>query len=283
MNRPPTDRSLFWNMVVACFTAVLACLGARAAVSVSAVELRAQQDYMIVRVRAPEDESGLHRAAAVLVGARLRAEVEVMSPARAAALLSGGGGDVDPAALAPLRLIEVRLPAELSATPVLARELTGLMEDAGVAADIVLPRQDAPAGGVDRMSRAALWTAGFLSLGMALIIALSARAIASRRSDFIAVLADLGEPRGAAVQRLTDEAGAAAFVAGALGAGFAAVAAAVAARFALATPDLAAIFAHVRPVDGAIALAAPFLASLAAGTGAWLSAGARYSRAARLR
>jgi len=284
MTPPPSDRSLFWNMVVACFTAVLACLAARAAITLSHAEGRAREDYLIVRVLGPEGESGLHRAAAALVNAGLRAQVEVITPARAAALLDDGSGrQIDAQALAALRLIEMRLPEDMTANAALAGELRAVLADAGVTADVIIPRQDQTGAVLGRMQRAALWGAAFLALGMALIIGLSARAIASRRGDLIAVLADLGAPRGAALLRLTDEAGATAFFAGLTGVAFAAFAAMMGARFALGTADVAAILARVTAQDIAIAAATPFVAALAAGTGAWLSAGALYGWAARVR
>ncbi len=282
MSRPGRDRALFWTMAVACFTAVLASLGARALDRMAAETLDASDRYMIVRL-AETNEADAMSAALRALGAEAQIErVEILSPARAATLL-GVDAD-DPAAveaLAALNLIEITKTAE---SAIEAADIDAMMREAGVAAETIAPPADsAGAAQAERMRRAALWAALSLSGVMALIVALAARALAGRRRERMVVMADLGATRRDACLPLADEAGAAGFLAGVLGA-LAAASAALAFVLALAPePGGAAIASMLRPADYATLLAAPFVAALAAGTGARIGAETLYARAARLR
>ncbi len=284
MTRPSLDRTLFWTMVVACFTAALACLGARSIDRAAGDVLRDRAGYIIVRVVAPDGPEGLHRAAAALIGSSDVAEAEVISTQRAADLLElWSGAPVNGAELPPLRLIEVTMKPDVPAGAQTERAIVSLLGDAGVLAEAIGPPGDVGrAQEAGRLRQAAFWGAIGLSGVMALIVGLAARALAGRRRDLVTVLTDLGATPAIACLRVADEAGGLGFLAGSLGA---LAAAAMAAVFAsMVYPDLAgrALLSMVRPADIAPLIAAPVIAALAAALGAQLAAQALYARAARL-
>lgn len=284
MIRPSRDRSMLWTMIVACFTAALACAGARAVDRAAAGVLRDREGYLIVRVMAPEGEDGLHRAAAVLIGAPEVAEAQVMTQSRAAQLLEDwSGSTVRSAELPPLRLIEVTLSPDAPASGRTQRSLVQQLADAGVLAEAIGPPDDnGRANEAMRLRQASLWAAIGISIVMALIVALAARAVATRRRDLLTVMADLGAERGEAVLGVSDEGGAIGFVAGAAGALAAAIAAI--AFVHMAYPDHAprALLRLLAPADVAPLIAAPIVAAMAAALGARLAADAHFMRAARL-
>lgn len=284
MTRPGLDRTLFWTMVVACFTAALACLGARSLDRAAADVLRDRTGYIIVRVIAPDGPDGLHRAAAALIGSSDVAEAEVMSTQRAADLLElWSGAAVNSADLPPLRLIEVTMQPDIPAGAQTERAIVALLGEAGVLAEAIGPPDDGGrAAEAGRLRQAALWAALGLSAVMALIVALAARALAARRRDLVTVLADLGATSGEASLRVTDEAGGNGFLAGVLGA--LAAGAAAAAFASMVYPDLdgRSLLAFLRPADVAPLLAAPVIAALAAGLGARLAAQSMFARAERV-
>lgn len=285
MNRAGLERALFWTMAVAVFAAALACLAARAVDRSALATQSARQGYLIVRVESPEGPEGLNQAARVLSEDPRIASVEIMSTARASRLLeTWGAGDIDGADLPPLRLIEATVAPDIVANTALERDLNTLLAGAGIeAAAIAPPEDDTQAAQATRMRRAALFGALALCAVMSLIVMLAARALASRRSEDIHVLADLGATRTDACLPIADAAGGAGFAAGALGA----IAAGAAGLALLLTimPDLGGmpIERLLHPADIAPLLAAPFLTALAAGIGARFGADALYSRAVRLR
>lgn len=280
MNRPGAERTLFWAMAIACFTAALACLAARAVDRAAIDVLRDRSGYLIVRVLAPEGDDGLNRAATALIGDPGIAAAEVMSPERAANLIEAWTGGAPPTGeLPPLRLIEVTLAPDAPADASAARDLVRTLSDAGVTAEAIGPPDDPRADQAARLRQAALWGAGGLTGVMALIVALAARAFAGRRRDFVTVMADLGAERGDVSLRLSDEAGGVGFLAGLIGAG--AAGAAGAALLSVVEPN-GAWLAGLAPADVAPLIAAPLLAALAAGAGAHFAANALFARAARL-
>lgn len=276
-------RGLFWAMVAACFTAVLACLAARAVDRFTTDSLRGRDAYLIVRITAPEGPEGLNRAAEALRADRAVETADPMSTARAARLLElWSGGSVQGDDLPPLRLIEVMLTPEAPRGDAAERNLVAVLSRAGVSAEAIGPPDDGAATRARLVRRAAFLAALTTTAAMALIIALAARAMAARRGDLVTVLADLGARRGRVALQLADDAGAAGFFAGIAGALVAGLAAALAA--AIAFPEIGATLGrfHLTALDLAPLIAAPFAAALIAGAGARWAAGALYARAARL-
>lgn len=281
--RQSAEYTLFWTMVVACFTAALACLGARALDRSASGVLRDRQGYMIVRVIAPEGQAGMHSAAAALIGLSSVAEAEVMSSERAAELLqTWSGAPLAAADLPPLRLIEVTLQPDTPAGARVEREIVGALADAGVTAEAIgPPSEDGRAADAVRLRDTAFKAALALSVVMALIVMMAARTLAARKRDLVTVLADLGAPRSMAGLKLADEAGATGFLAGAVGALAAGGAGAVFAGMAFPELRQGDLIAAIAPADIAPLVAAPFIAALAAGIGARFSSEMLYARAAR--
>ncbi|MET0181302.1 MAG: hypothetical protein ABW199_00290 [Caulobacterales bacterium] len=270
-------------MVVACFTAALACLGARAVDRATSGVLRDREGYMIVRVIAPEGEDGMNRAATALIGMTDIAQAQVMSAGRAAELLrTWAGAAVNQDDLPPLRLIEVTLADDAPASARSEREIVAGLADVGVTAEAIgPPADDGRVADAARLRSTSYLGAGALSAVMALIVLMAARSLAMRRRDLVTVLADLGAPRSDAGLKLSDEAGAAAFLAGAIGAAAAGAAGFFFAGFAFPDVPQSSVLTSLTAGDIAPLIAAPFAAAFAAGLGARLASEALYARASR--
>lgn len=281
--RRPGDRAVFWTFAVAAFAAAAAGLAARGIDRMTEDYEAQRQNYAIARVLAPEGPEGVAAAQTALIGAPHVASAAPMNAARAAALLEEwGGAPIAEIDMPPLRLIEIELtPAPANAD--VAGDLVAALERGGIAAEVVLAPASAGAGGfASRIKLGAFWAAAAFALVMALIVALSARGLAARRSDLVQVLADLGATRGQAAGRVADEAALSGWWAGVTGAALAALAAA-GLLYALtpgATVD--SLAAMIVPIDAAPLLAAPMFAAVAAAMGARAGAESLYAQAARL-
>lgn len=275
---------LFSAMVVACFTAALACLAARG-VDRNTAQLEAERTgYLIVRVLTPDGDAALSTAASTLIADPRIDHAQVMDAARAQALLQAWvGPSVSARDLPPLRLIEVSLEPEAPAPAALQDDLARELQAAGVTAQVIGPPENGELDQARRIRDAAVVGALALSIVMALIVALAARTIAQRRKDYLEVMADLGGSPHDAGEHVSDEAGASGFAAGLLGATAAGMAGFSFLAAATGETTLQGLRALLEPADAVALFATPFVAALAAAIGGRWAAGAIYSHAARLR
>lgn len=264
-------------------TVLLAAAALGAALTANAVALSARADAMhaagslMVRVIAPATTTAVTDAAAILRDIPGISGARPMDGARAADLLGAwGGAPVDPAALPALRLVEARRTAGTAPDAAIAAALAS----SGIRAEIYGAPPDSGDGA--RAARIAI-SAGALAAGiLALALLLTFDAAAGAMAPSLAVLADLGLPRGAALSLVGRNA--ALF---ALGAG---ILASLACAF-VAPGVLRAMGEHlsvhdmlsrISPAEIALPLLAPLTAAAAAAIGARMGAARAYDRADRL-
>lgn len=269
------ERALFLTLVFAAFAATLAALGARA-VDRIAVAYEIQRDsYAIVRVLAPEGPAAMFAAESALSRSPHVARAAPMSAERAAALL----GDVDPATLPELRLIEIDLVPGTAAADIEA-SLTATLAQSGVSAEVV--RAPAAGGASGWVRTAAMWGAAAFALVMAAIISLASRSFAARRRELVTVMADCGATRAQTAGRIADEAAVLGLYAGAIGGGLAGLIALVLLLALIPGAGFDTLARVILPIDIAPIVAAPLLAAVAAGAGARAAASFFHAQAARL-
>jgi cell division transport system permease protein len=278
------ERALFWTLAFAAFAAAAAGLAARAVDRVAADYEAQRSNYAIVRVIAPEGAAGIAAAEVALAQAPLVSSAAPMTAGRAAALLSQwGGGEVAPADMPPLRLIEVELASASSPGVDVGGDIVAALAQGGVTAEVIEAPNDASGGGLAaRVRAAAFWGAVAFAAMMAVIISLAARSLAARRREMVTVMCDLGATRSQAAGRVADEAAALGLYAGLVGGVLAGAAAIIVLWLAIPGLSLDALPGMILPVDFAPIVAAPLGAAIAAGFGARAAAGYFHGQAARL-
>ncbi|MGE3143220.1 MAG: hypothetical protein AB7L65_07845 [Hyphomonadaceae bacterium] len=276
-------RTIFWTIVAACFAAAAAGLLARAATHMADRWAHETTGAAVVRILATDEPDALSNAEDAIREAPGIAKAAIVTAERAAALLQEWGGDrVAASDLPPLRLIEVEFA--LDAPPNAAEALEARLLRQGIRAEVVAPGAGSnEATESAQVLRLAAWGgAGFLALMMAMIIALSARALAHRRGDLITAMADLGATPARAAREVGDEAAGLGFRAGFIGALAAAAAAAVIIYLTDPAADIEDIARMARPLDLAPLALTPLAAALLASFGARAAAASLHARAARL-
>ncbi|MES1199468.1 MAG: hypothetical protein ABUS48_05745 [Pseudomonadota bacterium] len=286
MERPfaDADRSLFWTFVIAAFAAAAVALAGRAVDHAASRYETARDSYAIVRVIAPDDEDAMTAAQAALRTAPHVVRATPMSAERAAALLQqyGGGQPIDAANMPPLRLFEVELAPTGPNTDV-SGDIVAALAHGGVTAEVIRAPANASGGTVAaRAQAAALWGSAAFAIVMALIISLSARGLAARRRELVAVLSDMGATRGEAAGRVANEAAAKGFVAGALGAAIAALIGVGLVLLLMPGVSIASLRQLIGLWDVLPLAATPFAAAAAAAMGARAGAESFYAQASRL-
>jgi len=278
------ERALFWTLAFAAFAAAAAGLAARAVDRVAAQYEVQRSNYAIVRVIAPEGAAGIAAAEVALAQAPLVTSAAPMTAGRAAALLAQwGGGDVAPADMPPLRLIEVELAQSEEPGADVGGDIVAALAQGGVTAEVIEAPNDAAGGGLSaRVRAAAFWGAVAFALMMLVIISLAARSLAARRREMVTVMCDLGATRSQAAGRVADEAAVLGLYAGLAGGALAGVAALIVLWLAIPALSLDALRTMILPIDFAPIVAAPLGAAIAAGFGARAAAGYFHEQAARL-
>lgn len=276
------ERALFWMLVFGAFAAASAGLAARAVDRAGGAYEDQRQRYVMVRVIAPDSPAGLATAEAALDASPMVAAAARLSPARAADILRiWGQAPMRPEEMPPLRLIEVELAP--GAADIDAGELEALLAGAGVTAEAIAAPTGASGGGLaQRISAAATWGAVAFGLVMALIVSLSARAIAARRREFVVAMTDLGATPNQAAGRIAEEAALVGLYAGLMGALLAALVV-TGLLFALIPGlTLTDMIGLILPLDIVPLAATPLGAAIAAWAGARAAAGLFYAQAARI-
>ncbi len=277
------ERALFWTLAFAAFAAAAVGLVARTVDHVASGYERARSGYAVVRVLAPEGPSGIDAAVAALNHAPHVTSAEPMTAGRAAELLAQwGGSPVSAADIPALRLIEIDLaPAAPHAD--ISGDIVAALAQGGVTAQVIeAPDRGSGGGWAGRVRLVALWGAVAFAIIMAIIISLGARSLAARRRELVTVMTDLGATRGQAAGRIADEAAILGLYAGLIGGALAAIIALVLLVVAIPGVSVETLRQMILPVDFAPIIAAPFIAALAAGTGARAAAGYFHGQAARL-
>ncbi|HWA01033.1 MAG TPA: hypothetical protein VG841_12040 [Caulobacterales bacterium] len=285
MARPfaDADRSLFWTLAIVAFAAAAVALACRAVDRAAAHYEAERAGYAVVRVIAPEGPDAIALAVAALADAPHVTRAAPMSSRRAAQLLQQWGGrPIDPATLPALRLIELELEPSPAQADV-GGDITAALARAGVTADVVRAPETAGGGTMAARARAAaLWGGAAFAIVMALIVSLAARGLATRRRELVAVLADMGATRGQAASRVANEAAAKGFLAGAVGAVFAAALGAGLILLLYPGATVASLRQLIGVWDVAPLALTPFAAAAAAAMGARAGAESFYAQAARL-
>jgi len=264
MAAPPAGRSVA--------TALLTLLALAAALLGESVGARAQATAsaigraLTVQVLAPQDSAGVARASEALRRTRGVVRAAPMDAVRAAQLLQGRGGGVDPADLPPLHLIEVLRAPEASDAAIAAA-----LRNAGVRAELHggEAREPAQTASIARLG------GGAAALLLLLAIAL-AHAGAGREAG---VAADLGMERGEALAAHGRSGAEAGFAAGGVAAVLIVLAAA---SLAFVVGEPAAMPASLSASAVALVLLAPLAAMGAAALGARAGAARAYDAADRL-
>lgn len=232
--------------------------------------------YAIVRIIDPDGPDGVARAQTALTRAPHVVSATPMS-ARSAAehLRMETSGEIP---VPPLIEIVVR-PTSPDAD--VAGDIKAALSQAGVTAEVTTA-PETPGDIAGWVRRAAFWGAIGFAVVMALVIALAARALASRRRAEVTVMTDLGATKAQAAGRIADEAAMLGLNAGLAGAALAAAAGVV--MLMLAVPQLSAenLPAIIRLPDLAPLAIVPIGAAIAAGAGARTAAAEFHDRAARL-
>lgn len=276
------ERALFLTLAVAAFAAACAGLIARAVDRMAAGYEEARSAYAIVRVIAPEGPAGLAAAEIALAQAPHVTSAAPMTAGRAAQLLNQWGGDVDPASMPPLRLIEIEL-APLNPNADVSGDIVAALAQGGVTAEVIEAPDNASGGGLaTRIRGAAFWGAMAFALVMAIIGSLTARGLAARRREIVTVMADLGATRSQTAGRIADEAAVIGLSAGSLGGILAGVVGLIVMLVVIPGATLNTLPAMILPVDLTPIVAAPLGAAIAAGAGARAAAGYFHGQAARL-
>lgn len=284
MNPLGNARAVFWAMAAACFAAAAAGLLARAANFMADQWAHESTGVAIVRIDGPLGEADiLGRAQEAIRESPLVERANIVTAERAAALMEDWqGGEVRPADLPPLQLVEVDfvVGAPRDAPDRLERHLT----ERGLAAAVIAPRGNemAAARNARLIRYAAIGGAAFLGLMMVLVVAFAARALALRRADFITALADIGATRARVGQEVGEEAARVGLWAGLLGAALAAVSGFSTLYFLQPSKTALDIVLGAHPFDYFPILLTPPAAALFASLGARAGASALHARAARL-
>lgn len=277
------ERALYLTLFFAAFAAAGAGFGARAIDRLAANYETDRSAYAVVRVIAPEGPEGVAAAQTALAHAPHVMSAAPMTAERAAELLaSWGGAPIAAADMPDLRLIEIEFaPAEPGVDR--AGNVNARLAELGVTAEIVRAPPSATSARMAGLVRnVALWGAFGFGGVMALLASLSARGLAARRRDYIAVLADLGATRSQTAGRIADEAALVGLYAGVAGTALAAVLAAIVLMVLLPQTTIDTLPDYVRAIDLAPLLATPIGAALATGFGARAAAGDFHATAARL-
>jgi cell division protein FtsX len=270
-------------MAAACFAAAAAGLLARAANFMADRWAHETTGVAVVRILATDAPDALLTAEQAIAAAPHVASAQIVTAERAASMMEDWqSGEVRPSDLPPLQLVEVDF--SLTAPRDAPERLKQHLLQQGLAVDVVSPQssQTVAARSARSMRIAALIGAAFLSVLMAVVIALSARALALRHADLITALADAGATSSRAGQELGEMAmrtGLWAGVVGAAGAGLVAFAA-----IYLSSPSSSplGILTGTHPLDWAPLLLTPPLAALCANLGARAGAAALHARASRI-
>lgn len=255
-------------------TALLALLALAAALTGETVSARARatatqiERALTVQVLAPHDSAGVARASEALRRTRGVMRAAPMDAARAAQLLQGRGGGVDPADVPPLHLIEVLRAPEASDAVIAAA-----LRSAGVRAELHSGETQGPARTAIFAEYGGAGAAALLLLAIALL-----HAGAGREAG---VAADLGAPRGAVLAAHGRSGAVAGFAAG--GVATAVLVAVAAALPVLAGDPLPSDMLSARSAaEIALVLLAPLAAMGAATLGARAGAARAYDSADRL-
>ena len=271
-----SDAGLFLATLLLAIVALCATLAGEVFAAHANAGAERARGALTVRVLSPATPLGVAAATRVLRRTPGVLSVQPMDGARAAHLLAQwGGATVDPAALPPLHLIEVRRK------PTADGRIESDLRGAGLRVELYGAGPADP--GAARLSAVAVnagaFAAGALLLGVGLLFGAASRA----RGAAAALAADLGGVRGDILARYGRSACEFAFLAGAAAA-IACTLCAPGVLIAVGAPvSLQAMAARITSMEVGLVLLAPLVTAGAAALGARAGAARAFDRADRLR